>query len=149
MSFTLPAPEKYLNKYEAVIILHPDVSEQQQKDLFKKNKKIIQDFKGNTFSLETWGKRKLANPIEKIRMGVYFHTIFESHGEAIAELERTMRINDRVLRYHHMRLDDRLPLQKHHEQFHEVLRTSKERDQEREAKASAKKAMKDRRPVRS
>lgn len=145
----LPTPEKFLKKYESVIIMHPDVSEQQQKDFFKKNKKIIQDFKGNMHSVETWGKRKLANPIEKIRMGIYFHTFFEAHGEAIAELERTMRINDRVLRFHHLKLDDREPLQKHHEKFHETLRASKERDQEREAKALAKKSMRERRPIRS
>jgi len=149
MSSVLPAPEKYLNKYETVVILHPDVSEQQQKDFFKKNKKIIQDFKGSVHALETWGKRKLANPIEKVRMGIYFHGFFEAHGEVIAELERTMRINDRVLRFHHLRLDDRATLQKHHEDFHETLKASRERDQEREAKAAAKKSMRERRPLRS
>ena len=100
------------NHYEAVVILHPDTSMEEQKQLFQKNKGIVESTKGSFFSLETWGKRNLANTIKGLRKGIYFHVVFESGPEAIAELERTMRINDRVLRFMHVRLDERIPLAK-------------------------------------
>lgn len=124
--------------YEAVILVHPDTSLEDQKELFRKNKTTIQSFKGSIHSLETWGKRNLATPIGKLKKAVYFHTIFESDTQAIAELERTMRINDKVLRFMHTRLDERLPLSKHLETFKKGLTESAQREKEREAKSLAR-----------
>lgn len=136
-------------KYEAVIIMHPDTPEEEQKNLFKKNRDILKNFKGEVNHLDTWGKRRLANPIEKLTRGIFFHTTFESEGEAIAELERTMRINDRVLRYVHTRLDDRVQLSKFVEEFKNALAESINREKERESKMQAKRvAMQARRKER-
>lgn len=128
-------------KYEAVVILHPDMTEEDQKAFFKKNADIITSFKGSVNHLDTWGKRKLGNPIEKISRGNYFHTTFEATGGAIAELERTMRINDRVLRFQHTRLDDRVSLTKFVEKFKEALVETANREREREIKNQQRKAM--------
>jgi len=126
--------------YEAVIIVHPDATVEQQKDLFKKNKATIESYKGSVFSLDTWGKRSLATPIGKSRKALFFHTLFEASGDSVAELERTMRINDRVLRFVHTRLDERLPLAKHYENFKKGLAETANREREREAKAQLRKA---------
>lgn len=126
--------------YEAIIIVHPDANLEEQKDLFRKNKATIQSYQGSVFSLETWGKRTLANPIGKLRKAIYFHTMFESDTQAIAELERTMRINDKVLRFMHSRLDERTPLSKYMENFKKGLQDSMNREKEREAKIAARKA---------
>lgn len=121
--------------YEAVILVHPDATVEEQKELFKKNKTTIASFKGSVHTLETWGKRTLATPIGKLRKAVYFHTIFEAGPQAIAELERTMRINDKVLRFMHTKLDERTPVSKHAEAFKKGLSDSAAREKEREAKA--------------
>lgn len=121
--------------YEAVILVHPDTTVEEQKELFKKNKATITDYKGAIYSLETWGKRTLATPIGKLRKAVYFHTIFEAGPQAIAELERTMRINDKVLRFMHTKLDERISVAKHAEAFKKGLADSAAREKEREAKA--------------
>lgn len=127
--------------YEAVVIVHPDMPLEDQKELFRKNKGIIESFnKGSVFSLETWGKRNLANPIAKTKRAIYFHTMFEANPQAIAELERTMRINDKVLRFMHTRLDERTTLMKHMEAFKKGLSESAAREKEREAKMAARKA---------
>lgn len=126
--------------YEAVIIVHPDATLEQQKDLFKKNKATIESFAGSVHSLDTWGKRTLATPIGKNKKALFFHTLFEASGNAVAELERTMRINDRVLRFVHTRLDERLPLAKHYENFKKGLAETANREREREAKAQLRKA---------
>lgn len=125
-------------KYEGVVIMHPDSSEEEQKALFKKNAEIVKSFKGAINHLDTWGKRRLANPIEKMSRGIYFHTTFTAEGNAVAELERTMRINDRVLRFSHVRLDDRISLPKFVDEFKSSLAETLKRESEREAKAQAR-----------
>jgi small subunit ribosomal protein S6 len=131
--------EKPLRKYEAVIILHPDVSETEQKNFFKRNQETITKYSGRVNHLDTWGKRRLANMINKLRLGTYFHTTFEAKGECVAELERVMKIDDRVLRYLHVRIDDRKPLTQFVEEYHALLAESLKREQEKEAKFQARK----------
>lgn len=121
--------------YEAVILVHPDATLEEQKELFKKNKETISTYKGNIFSVDTWGKRTLANHIGKLKKAIYFHTVFESNPQAIMELERTMRINDKVLRFMHTSLDERTSMSKHVEAFKKGLAESVQREKERDAKA--------------
>lgn len=121
--------------YEVVILMHPDATVEEQKELFKKNKATIATYKGSVHTLETWGKRTLVTPIGKLRKAVYFHSIFEANPQAVAELERTMRINDKVLRFMHTKLDERVSVAKHAETFKKGLADSAAREKEREAKA--------------
>lgn len=140
MSFELQKSEK-VRFYEAVVIMHPEATEDEQKDLFKKNKSIVESFKGEVTCVETWGKRSLSNPIEKNKLGNYFYTTFKGSPEVILELERTMKINDKVLRFLNVKLEDGTDLNKHVENFHEVLADSEKRRKEFEEKASKKRAM--------
>ncbi len=126
--------------YEVIVVVHPDATVEEQKELFKKNKATIETYKGSVFSLETWGKRNLANPIGKLKKAIFFHSYFEADTQAINELERTMRINEKVLRFMHTRLDERTPLAKHAETFKKGLAESAAREKEREAKIAARKA---------
>lgn len=126
--------------YEVVVIMHPDATTDDQKELFRKNKGIIDSFGGSIFSLDTWGKRFLATPIGKNKKAFYFHSSFMAQPDAIAELERTMRINDRVLRFMHTKLDERTPLSKYMEGFKKGLVETANKEREREAKIQARKA---------
>jgi small subunit ribosomal protein S6 len=130
-----------IRPYEGVIIVHPDTSEDDQKALFRRNKSIIEEqFGGEVKHLDTWGKRNLANPIEKHRRAIYFHTTFSANPQAITELERTMRINDNVLRFMHTRLEDDTDLVEFVENFKKSLAESAAREREREAKFQARRA---------
>lgn len=140
MSDTIKPSTDYLKSYELVAILSPDATSDQQKDVFRKNKAIIESFNGEMYSLETWGRRVLANPIKKKKHGVYFHMLFQAKPAAVAELERVMRISDHVMRFMHIALDERVPLAAHEEQFRTALKETHEREKEREAKIQARKA---------
>lgn len=131
---------KSMNNYEVVILLHPDTAIEDQKEVFKKNKETLKAFNGEFHSLESWGKRNLAYPIQKLKKAYFFHALFQSEPNAIAELERTMRINDKVLRFMHTRLDNRKPLAKHLEGFKAQLKISADKEREKEAKIQARKA---------
>ena len=123
---------KVTRPYEAIIMVHPDATEQEQKDLFKKNKSIIESFSGEVNHIDTWGKRKLANSIKKMNRALYFHTTFTASTDAIAELERTMKINDRVIRVVHTRLSEKIPLAKHLERFKDQLAEALRKEKEKE-----------------
>lgn len=139
MANQLAATDAVLRPYEGIIIVKAETSEEKQKALFQKNKQIIESFKGTVNHVDTWGRRKLANMINKERTGIYFHTTFSATPAVIAELERTMRINDDVLRFMHTRLEDNTDLAKHVEQFKEVLAANQRREKDYAERAQARK----------
>ena len=139
MKLELKKP-KIINNYEVVVLVHPDASLDDQKEVFRKNKETLKSYSGEFFSLETWGKRSLAYPIQKLKKAYFFHAYFHAEPAAVAELERTMRINDKVLRFMHTKLDSRKPLAKHQESFKAQLKISAEKEREKEAKIQARKA---------
>ena len=121
-----------IRPYESVIILKSDVSEEKQKGLLQKNKQIIESSKGEMNNIDTWGKRRLGNPIKKEKTGIYFHTTFTADTQIIMELERTMRINEDVLRFVHVKLEDGTDLNKHNQEFKDSLSAAAAREKERE-----------------
>ncbi|HRK06300.1 MAG TPA: 30S ribosomal protein S6 [Pseudobdellovibrionaceae bacterium] len=142
MQSSAMAAAKETRPYEVIVLMHPDASEDEQKSLFRKNKSIIEEqFGGQMVHLDTWGKRTLANAINKTKKAYYFHATFKAQPAAIAELERTMRINDRVLRFMHTALDVRTDLNKYLEDFRTSLAAAAQREREREAKFQARRAM--------
>ena len=127
-----------MRPYEAVILMHPDATEDQQKELFQKNKTIIESFGGEVNHVDTWGRRRLANHIKDIRNAVYFHTTFTAEPKALAELERTMGINDRVIRVMHTRLEEGTDLKKFVDGFKEGIAEAAKAEKEREEKFKQK-----------
>src|ERR1700747_3809493 len=62
---------------------------------------------------EHWGTRKLAYRVAKHREGIYIYfQIRTTHGELIAELERRLKVQDSVIKYLTIRLDEDLKRQK-------------------------------------
>ena len=135
MATSIETPNR---NYESVVILKPELAEDEQKSFFKRNVETIKSFKGELNHLDTWGKRKLANPIEKANLGTYFHLSFTAQPQCVAELERQMKIDDRVLRYSHMKLDSRKSLSEHMEAYKNTIVESNKREAEREAKRDAR-----------
>lgn len=127
--------------YEVVVLMNPDSTEEDQKALFKRNKSIIEgQFGGEVKHLDTWGKRKLANQIGKMKSAVFFHSTFVAQPAAVQELERTMRINDNVLRFMHTALGEKTDVSAYLEAYKTSLAESAAREREREAKFQARKS---------
>jgi len=62
---------------------------------------------------EHWGTRKLAYRVAKHREGIYvYYQIRTSHNDLIVELERRLRVQDSVIKYLTIRLDEDLKRQK-------------------------------------
>ena len=91
--------------YETIFILHPELTEEEAEEAVQSLNKILEDRGSETIRIERGGKRRLAYPIRKQRYGYYTLIHFRSLPDALLELERVYRLNDRVLRYLSVRYD--------------------------------------------
>ena len=85
------------NKYETIFVIDASLAEDQINAITEKFKTLIAD-NATTESVDVWGKRRLAYPINYKTEGYYVLINFESQAEFIAELERVYNITDGILR---------------------------------------------------
>ena len=88
---------KITGKYEVLCIIDPAQGEEGIAALVEKFKAMV-EAEGTLSSVEEWGKRRLAYPINDLMEGYYVLMNYESKPEFPAELERVMKITDGVLR---------------------------------------------------
>jgi small subunit ribosomal protein S6 len=92
--------------YENVFIARQDISGTQVDALADAFTQLITEQGGEVKKRENWGLRNLAYRMNKNRKGHYVLLNIDAPPPAIAELERTMRINEDVLRYLTIRVDE-------------------------------------------
>jgi small subunit ribosomal protein S6 len=92
--------------YENVFIARQDISGAQVDALADQLTQLIADNGGEVKKRENWGLRNLAYRMNKNRKGHYVLFNIDAPAPAIAELERTMRINEDVLRYLTVRVEE-------------------------------------------
>jgi small subunit ribosomal protein S6 len=92
--------------YELVFIVDPDVADDEVMKLSEGLQKIITGQGGSITKTEMMGKRQLAYEINHKRNGTYVLLEVEGSGAEIAEVERRMRVNDQILRYMTIRVDE-------------------------------------------
>jgi len=99
--------------YDLVFIVRPATPEDEIKKLLAVVEHTCAEKGGKIEKTEHWGTRKLAYRVAKHREGIYVHQeIRTTHGELIAELERRLRVQDNVIKYQTVRLDEDLKRQK-------------------------------------
>lgn len=94
-----------MNKYESVIIIDPNCTEEAVKALESRFTGLINE-NGKVESVENMGKKRLAYEIKKNKEGFYTVFHFEAKPELISELERNYRIDDDVLKFITVRNED-------------------------------------------
>ena len=88
-----------MNKYEAMFVVNPDLSEEERKTLFSQLNDAISKNKGTVSHSGVWSeKRKLYFPIKKHQEGVYYLINFTLDPLAITELRRIYKLNENILR---------------------------------------------------
>jgi small subunit ribosomal protein S6 len=93
-------------QYEVVFIVNPDADEDEVTRLTDGFKQIVTDQGGTITKAESMGRRKLAYEILHKTEGNFVLLEIEGSGREIAELERRMRVNDRIIRYITVRVDE-------------------------------------------
>lgn len=92
--------------YEVVYIIDIKVPEDELNALNENLQRIIVDQGGTITKVENMGRRSLAYSIGRQSEGTYMLFEIEGTGREIAELERRMRVNDQVVRYLTVRVDE-------------------------------------------
>ena len=92
--------------YEHVLIARPEISPQQVDALGEDLTKTIKELGGTTSKTEYWGLRNLTYRIQKNRKGHYVMVSAEVSGEAIAEIERQASINEDIIRWLTIKVDE-------------------------------------------
>lgn len=93
-------------QYEVVFIVNPDAEDEEVTRLTDGFKQIVTDQGGTVTKSESMGRRKLAYEILHKTEGNFVLLEIEGSGREIAELERRMRVNDRIIRYITVRVDE-------------------------------------------
>ena len=86
-------------RYETLVLIHPDAGEQGAKEVADRVKKLIEDQGGTVSQVQDWGVRDLAYLLAKQRRA--FYVLFEYRGtpKALLEIERNLKLMERVLRF--------------------------------------------------
>jgi len=88
-----------MRRYETIVIIDPDLSNEERDPLYEKIRELIPRLKGFLVEFDEWGTQKLAYEIKKKTRGHYFRLDYCGTGELVSEMERSFRIDDRVLKY--------------------------------------------------
>ena len=110
--------------YEHVFLARQDLSQAQVDALAATATEIVQANDGKVTKTETWGLKNLAYKIDRNRKAHFVLLNIEGPGGVVAELERQTRINEDVIRYLTVRVDE-------HEEGPSVMMRKGDRDRER------------------
>ncbi len=94
-----------MNKYESVIIIRPNLDEEEIDNIIQKVKDIIEE-NGSVTKIDNMGMKKLAYEIRKNKEGYYIVIYFEADPSIILELERYYRITENIIKFLTVRKDD-------------------------------------------
>ncbi len=92
--------------YESVFIARQDISTAQVESMADEFAGIITNAGGKVYKREYWGLRSLAYRIKKNRKGHYIMFNLETDGPTLKEYERIMSLNEDVLRFLNIRIEE-------------------------------------------
>ena len=95
-----------MNKYESVLIARQDLGASQVNTLVDELKNVISAQGGEVVRVDNWGLKNLAYRIKKNRKGHYVLMNISAPADAVAEYERVMRVNEDIIRYMTVRVED-------------------------------------------
>ena len=88
-----------MRRYETIVILDPDLSEDQWESVLERVADLVSQLEGLLVAFDKWGTRKLAYEVKKKNRGYYVRLDYCGLGHLVDEIERFFRIDDRVLKY--------------------------------------------------
>jgi small subunit ribosomal protein S6 len=91
--------EKKGNDYELVIIVHPEVADDALDPLINGITQYVTGKAGTIIEVARWGRKKLAYPIKHVMEGTYVLFKFQLDPSANKELETSLKITEKIIRY--------------------------------------------------
>lgn len=97
-----------MRRYETLFIITPDSPEEDLKDVATKFQGVVASMNGIVASYEEQGKKRLAYNVKKQNKGYYVLMDYVGSSDLVAEVERNMRLDDRILKYLTVKLADEM-----------------------------------------
>lgn len=94
--------------YEELFVVRPDATDEQIDPLIEQVQGVITQAGGTLDKTEKWGTRKLAYRVLKFNEGQYVLLQFTALPQTVKELERRLRVNDLVIKFITVRIDEKL-----------------------------------------
>jgi small subunit ribosomal protein S6 len=95
-----------MNKYEAMVVVKPDLSDEDKKALFKQIDDAIIKHNGQISQSGVWAeRRKLCFPINKFGEAIYYLAAFTAPSLAVKEIRHNYKLNENILRVLFTRMD--------------------------------------------
>ncbi len=95
-----------MRRYETIYIMRPNIGEDGISGIIDRTNGVIENLGGHIVRQDRWGLKKLAYLIKKETQGFYIYIEYAGVPEAVDEIERLFRIDDNVLKYLTVKLDD-------------------------------------------
>jgi small subunit ribosomal protein S6 len=77
-------------------------------DIVRKVNHFVESNGGDVLEVDEWGNQRLAYEIDRKRSGYYVNMYFQAPGPLIQRLENELEVNDDVLRYLTLRMDEKM-----------------------------------------
>ncbi|MEW6672525.1 MAG: 30S ribosomal protein S6 [Thermodesulfobacteriota bacterium] len=106
-----------MRRYETIVIVDPDVGDEQREPVFDRIRELIPQQNGLLVKIDNWGTKKLAYAIKKKVRGFYSRIDYCGSGPLVDEIERFFRIDDRVLKFMTVMLDEMVDPEKIQEEI--------------------------------
>ena len=100
------ASNKY--QYELTYVISGVVQQNQVDDIVRKVNHFVESNGGDVLEVDEWGNQRLAYEIDRKRSGYYVNMYFQAPGPLIQRLENELEVNDDVLRYLTLRMDEKM-----------------------------------------
>jgi small subunit ribosomal protein S6 len=97
-----------MRKYELIFIVRTDFPEEELGKLVTQMEGVVTGHGGKVEKVEKMGRRRLAYRVRRQREGFYVLFVIEGSGETVKEFERRLKVNDAVLKYLSVRVDEEL-----------------------------------------
>jgi small subunit ribosomal protein S6 len=85
--------------YETLFVVKPTLTEEEIAAQVAKVKDVLAKVDAELLAADDMGMRRLAYPVEKNERGYYTVLYYKAPGEAIAEIERNLKINEEIIKF--------------------------------------------------
>ncbi len=95
-----------MNHYETIYIVNPTLDDDSLREAITKFSDLIKKLKGYIVKINEWGKKKLAYEVKQFDKGYYVVLDFCGLPKIVTELERNLKLDDRILKYLTVKIDE-------------------------------------------
>ena len=129
-----------MRRYETIFITDPDLADEERGSLTERLNDLISNQGGALLKIDEWGQKRLAYEIKKKQRGYYILLDYCGTGPLVTEMERLFRIDDKILKYMTVLLDNNTDIET---AKNDIAREDAEKERALKEKAEAKQNISD------